>query len=102
VSKDYVLGAIKSAVTPILHAAGCEGLAIQTAFLGRFSGMAAGFPVDGRGGDCSPAVAKDALQEISLSSSEHNLERAATGMIEELELRNGRPLDPRHVGCVCR
>jgi hypothetical protein len=71
--------------------------------------MAAGFPVlmVGRG-DCSPAAAqsinaaKDALQEMGLSSSEHDLERVATGTIEELELCNGRPLDPRHVGRVCR
>ena len=39
-------------------------------------------------------AAKDALQKMGLSSSEQDLERVATGMIEELELRNGRPLDP--------
>src|ERR1022692_1222417 len=39
-------------------------------------------------------AAKDALQKMGLSSSEQDLERGATGMIEELELRNGRPLDP--------
>jgi putative transposase len=38
-------------------------------------------------------AAKDALQKMGLSSSEQDLERVATGMIEELELRNGRPLD---------
>ena len=31
---------------------------------------------------------------MGLSSSEQDLERVATGMIEELELRNNRPLDP--------
>lgn len=39
-------------------------------------------------------AAKDALQKMGLSSSEQDLERVATGMIEELELRNGRPIDP--------
>ena len=39
-------------------------------------------------------AAKDALQKMGLSSSEQDLERVATGMIEELELRNSRPLDP--------
>src|SRR5205085_1808764 len=31
---------------------------------------------------------------MGLSHSEQDLERVATGMIEELELRNSRPLDP--------
>ena len=39
-------------------------------------------------------AAKDALQKMGLSHSEQDLERVATGMIEELELRNSRPLDP--------
>jgi len=39
-------------------------------------------------------AAKDALQKMGLSSSEQDLERVATGLIEELELRNSRPVDP--------
>ena len=39
-------------------------------------------------------AAKDALHKMGLSSSEQDMERVATGMIEELELRNSRPLDP--------
>ena len=39
-------------------------------------------------------AAKDALHQMGLSSSEQDLQRVATGMIEELELRNSRPLDP--------
>ena len=39
-------------------------------------------------------AAKDALHKMGLSSSEQDLERVATEMIEELELRNSRPLDP--------
>jgi transposase-like protein len=39
-------------------------------------------------------AAKDALHKMGLSSSAQDLERVATGMIEELELRNSRPLDP--------
>ena len=39
-------------------------------------------------------AAKDGLQKMGLSNSEQDLERVATGMIEELELRNSRPLDP--------
>src|SRR6266576_5093944 len=37
---------------------------------------------------------KDALQKMGLSSSQQELDRVATGLIEELELRNSRPLDP--------
>ncbi len=37
---------------------------------------------------------KDALQKLGLSSSQQELDRVATGLIEELELRNSRPLDP--------
>jgi len=39
-------------------------------------------------------AAKDALQKMGLSHSEQDLERIATGLIEELELRNTRPVDP--------
>jgi transposase-like protein len=39
-------------------------------------------------------AAKDALQKMGLSQSEQDLERVATSLIEELELRNSRPLDP--------
>jgi transposase-like protein len=39
-------------------------------------------------------AAKDSLQKMGLSHSEQDLERVATSMIEELELRNSRPLDP--------
>jgi len=37
--------------------------------------------------------AKDALQKMGLSSSQRNLDRVAAALIEELELRNSRPLD---------
>jgi transposase-like protein len=37
---------------------------------------------------------KDALQKMGLSRSQQELERVAAGLIEELELRNSRPLDP--------
>jgi putative transposase len=37
---------------------------------------------------------KDALQKMGLSSSQQELESVATGLIEELDLRNSRPLDP--------
>lgn len=38
--------------------------------------------------------AKDALHKMGLSHSEQDLERVATDLIEELNLRNSRPLDP--------
>ena len=38
-------------------------------------------------------AAKDALQKMGLSSSQQDLDRVASGLIEELELRNSRPLD---------
>lgn len=38
--------------------------------------------------------AKDALQKMGLSRSEQDLDRVAAGLIEELELRNSRPVDP--------
>lgn len=39
-------------------------------------------------------AAKDALKKMGLSHSEQDLERVATSMIEELDLRNSRPLEP--------
>jgi len=42
----------------------------------------------------SLSAARDALHKMGLSSSEQELEKIATGFIEELELRNTRPLDP--------
>lgn len=39
-------------------------------------------------------AAKDALQKMGLSQSEQDLERVAADLIEELELRNSRPIDP--------
>jgi putative transposase len=38
--------------------------------------------------------AKDALEKMGLSGSQQDLDRIAASMIEELELRNSRPLDP--------
>jgi len=37
---------------------------------------------------------KEGLQKMGLSRCQQELERVATGLIEELELRNSRPLDP--------
>jgi transposase-like protein len=39
-------------------------------------------------------AAKDALQKMGLSQSEQDLERVAASLIEELDLRNSRPIDP--------
>jgi putative transposase len=39
-------------------------------------------------------AAKDALRKMGLSRSEHELERVAASLIDELELRNSRPIDP--------
>lgn len=39
-------------------------------------------------------AAKDALQKMGLSRSDQDLERVAIGLIEELELRNSRPIHP--------
>lgn len=39
-------------------------------------------------------AAKDALQKMGLSNSQQDLERVATTLTEELELRNSRPIDP--------
>lgn len=46
------------------------------------------------GSSRSVNAAKNALQKMGLSRSEQELERVATGLIEELELRNSRPIDP--------
>jgi transposase-like protein len=46
------------------------------------------------GSSRSVNAAKDALQKMGLSCSDQELERVATGLIEELELRNSRPIDP--------
>ena len=42
----------------------------------------------------SVAAAREALHKMGLSNSEQELETIAAGFIEELELRNTRPLDP--------
>src|SRR5262245_39051230 len=39
-------------------------------------------------------AAKDALQKMGLTRCEQDLERIAVGLIEELELRNSRPIHP--------
>lgn len=39
-------------------------------------------------------AARDALRKMGLSSSEQDLDTVATGLIEELDLRNSRPVDP--------
>jgi putative transposase len=39
-------------------------------------------------------AARDALRKMGLSSSEQDLDNVATGLIEELDLRNTRPVDP--------
>jgi len=39
-------------------------------------------------------AAREALRKMGLSSSEQDLENVATGLIEELDLRNSRPVDP--------
>lgn len=39
-------------------------------------------------------AAKSALKKMGLSSSEQDLERVATALIEEMELRNSRPVAP--------
>jgi transposase-like protein len=46
------------------------------------------------GSSRSLTAAKDALRRMGLSSSERDLDTVATGLIEELELRNSRPLSP--------
>jgi putative transposase len=42
----------------------------------------------------SLSAAREALRKMGLSSSERELETIAAGFIEELDLRNTRPLDP--------
>jgi putative transposase len=42
----------------------------------------------------SVSAARDALRKMGLSSCEQDLENVATSFIEELELRNSRPVDP--------
>ena len=42
----------------------------------------------------SVSAAREALHKMGLSNSEQELEKIAAGFIEELELRNTRPLDP--------
>ena len=39
-------------------------------------------------------AAREALRKMGLSSSEQDLDTVATGLIEELDLRNSRPVDP--------
>jgi transposase-like protein len=39
-------------------------------------------------------AAKEALQKMGLSGSQQELDRVAIGLIEELDLRNSRPIDP--------
>ena len=39
-------------------------------------------------------AARDALRKMGLSSSEQDLDNVAAGLIEELDLRNSRPVDP--------
>lgn len=46
------------------------------------------------GSSRSLSTAKDALRRMGLSASERDLDTVASGLIEELELRNTRPLDP--------
>jgi putative transposase len=45
-----------------------------------------------RSGDFRPA--KGALRKMGLSSSEQDLERVATSLMDEMELRNSRPVHP--------
>lgn len=46
------------------------------------------------GSSRSLTAAKDALRKMGLSSCERDLDTVATGLIEELELMNSRPLSP--------
>lgn len=46
------------------------------------------------GSSRSVNAAKDALRKMGLSHSEQELDRAAASLIEELDLRNSRPIDP--------
>jgi putative transposase len=49
----------------------------------------------------SVSAARDALRKMGLSSSEQELETIAAGFMEELELRNTRPLDPDLLALFC-
>jgi len=42
----------------------------------------------------SLSAARDALRQMGLSSSQQDLENVSAGLVEELELRNHRPVDP--------
>jgi transposase-like protein len=46
------------------------------------------------GSSRSVNAAKEALRKMGLSRSEQELERVSAGLIDELELRNSRPIDP--------
>jgi transposase-like protein len=46
------------------------------------------------GSSRSVNAAKNALRKMGLSNSEQDLERVATGFIDDLDLRNSRPLEP--------
>jgi len=39
-------------------------------------------------------AARDALRKMGLSSSQQDLDNVATGLLEEIQLRNTRPIDP--------
>jgi len=49
----------------------------------------------------SVSAAREALRKMGLSSSEHELEQIASSFIDELELRNSRPLDPDLLALFC-
>lgn len=49
----------------------------------------------------SLAAARDALRQMGLSHSEPELQKVAAGFMEELELRNTRPLDPDLLALFC-
>jgi transposase-like protein len=49
----------------------------------------------------SVSAAREALRKMGLSSSQQELEQIATSFIEELELRNTRPLDPDLLALFC-
>src|SRR5262245_49746912 len=61
---------------------------IAVATTKKFSPYLLGFSSSSR----SINAAKDALQKMGLSRSEQDLDRVAVGLIEELELRNSRPI----------
>ncbi|MBV8894851.1 MAG: IS256 family transposase [Acidobacteria bacterium] len=49
----------------------------------------------------SVSAARDALRKMGLSNSEQELEKVAAGFMEELGLRNTRPLDPDLLALFC-